>query len=104
LAALAAPCVKPDKGLTCSSERLSMPQAGNQDRSRPIAWLRMVAALVNGGGRATVLGWRTMNAPPRWRDKKPSAWAPEQIVIGALVFAFGLLIGAGVAALLRPPG
>jgi hypothetical protein len=45
-----------------------------------------------------------MNTPPRWRDKKPSVWAPEQIVIGVLVFAFGLLIGAGVAALLRPPG
>jgi hypothetical protein len=49
-----------------------------------------------------VLGWWTMNTPPRWRHKKPTAWAPEQIVIGALVFGFGLLIGAGVAVLLRP--
>jgi hypothetical protein len=44
-----------------------------------------------------------MDILPRWRDKKSSAWAPEQIVIGALVFAFGLLVGAGVAALLWPP-
>jgi hypothetical protein len=29
---------------------------------------------------------------------------PERIVIVAFVFAFGLLIGARVAALLRPPG
>jgi hypothetical protein len=43
-----------------------------------------------------------MNTPPRWRDKKP-VWAPERIAIGALVFAFGLRISAGIAALLRPP-
>jgi hypothetical protein len=44
-----------------------------------------------------------MEIPPRRRNEK-TAWAPEQIVIAALVFAFGLLIGAGVAALLWPPG
>jgi hypothetical protein len=45
-----------------------------------------------------------MDNPPRWRGKKPTVWAPEQIIIGVLVFAFGLLIGAGIAVLLRPPG
>jgi hypothetical protein len=44
-----------------------------------------------------------MDIPPRWRDKKSTAWAPEQIVVGVLVFALGLLIGAGIAALLWPP-
>jgi hypothetical protein len=44
-----------------------------------------------------------MDTPPRRREEKSTAWAPERIVIGALVFAFGLLIGAGIAALLHPP-
>jgi hypothetical protein len=51
-----------------------------------------------------MVGSRGMDTPPDWRDEKSAAWAPERIVIGALVFAFGLLIGAGVAALLRPAG
>jgi hypothetical protein len=32
-----------------------------------------------------------------------ATWSPEQIVIGALVFALGLLAGAGIAALTIPP-
>jgi hypothetical protein len=36
-------------------------------------------------------------------DDRPP-WAPERIVIAALVFALGLMIGAGIAAMLRPPG
>jgi hypothetical protein len=44
-----------------------------------------------------------MDTSPHRRDDKSTAWAPEQIVIGALVFAFGLLIGAGIAALLHSP-
>jgi hypothetical protein len=40
--------------------------------------------------------------PPRPPDERPP-WAREQIVIAALVFAFGLVLGAGVAAWLQPP-
>ena len=79
-----------------------MPRAGNQDKSRPTAGLRIAAALVNAPSR-DLLGWWLMDIPPRWRDEKSKAWAPEQIVVAALVFAFGLFIGAGVVALLWPP-
>jgi hypothetical protein len=51
----------------------------------------------------TVVGSQAVETPPRRHDEK-TAWAPELIVIGALVFAFGLLIGAGIAAQLGPPG
>jgi hypothetical protein len=43
-----------------------------------------------------------MDVPPRPPNEGPP-WAPEHIVIAALVFAFGMVIGAGVAALLQPP-
>jgi hypothetical protein len=40
-----------------------------------------------------------MHIPP---DETPP-WAEEQIVIEALVFALGLVLGAGIAAWLQPP-
>ncbi len=49
-----------------------------------------------------VLVCRRMDIPPRPPHER-TPWAPEQIVVAALVFAFGLLLGAGVAALLRLP-
>jgi uncharacterized protein involved in exopolysaccharide biosynthesis len=48
-----------------------------------------------------VLVWRRTDILPRPHERTP--WAPERIVVAALVFAFGLLLGAGVAALLQPP-
>ena len=55
------------------------------------------------GTIGTVVGSQAVETPPRRHDEK-TVWAPELIVIGALVFAFGLLNGAGIAALLGPPG
>jgi hypothetical protein len=40
--------------------------------------------------------------PPLPARGEPTTWCPERIVIAALVLAFGLLVGAGLAALLKP--
>jgi hypothetical protein len=42
-----------------------------------------------------------MLPPPLSAGGKPPTWCPERIVIAALVLAFGLLVGAGLAALVR---
>jgi hypothetical protein len=50
-----------------------------------------------------VLCLGAMENRPRLPGKSSAAWSPEQIVIGALVFALGVLAGAGVAACVVPP-
>jgi hypothetical protein len=40
--------------------------------------------------------------PPLPAGGEPVTWSPERIVIAVLVLAFGLLVGADLAALIKP--
>jgi hypothetical protein len=44
-----------------------------------------------------------MANPPRFGDEWPVSSRPAKVIIGAVVFALGVLAGAGIAMWLTPP-
>ena len=58
------------------------------------AWLIAEPAACYGGGMAN---------PPRFGDEWPVSSWPAKVILGAVVFALGVLAGAGIAMWLTPP-